>query len=236
MFFYYNKTQANNGKLLVLYISETKLTEEEIQHINEYQDNLLTDYIIYEGETAFVGYHIVEEDRLRKATDKELVDKGIRVLKDGEKLVDNGIVVVDRPEEYSYAYDWNGSEWVLNTSKLPQGIKHNELGFEVVPIPEEHLKSHWEYPDWIDDATDVDRVQKSLDDYLQLNNYLDGEEMKERGIFEDYKSYVNECKQYLNREKNGFMMLMAVSSEMTPKPSSKLEAYFNIKKQSNSLY
>ena len=230
MFFYYDKTEASHGRLVVLYISETKLTEEKIQDINEYQDNLLIDYISYEGDTAFNGYPIVEGDILREATDKELVEKGIKTLKDGEKLVDNDIIIVDKPEEHSYAYDWNGDEWVLNVSKLPQGVKHNGLGFEVVSVPEDYLEYHWEYPNWIDDTTDVDRVEKSLNEYLQLNNYLDGEEMKEKGIFEDYKSYISELKTFIKTRK-GATLDLGLHDKFTiiPQPSLALMNFYNSK-------
>lgn len=230
MFFYYNKTQANNGRLVVLYVSDTKLTEEKIQHINEYQDNLLIDYILYESETAFEGYPIVEGGTLRQATDRELVEKGIRVLNVGEKLVGDDIVVIDKPKEHSYAYDWNGDEWVLDVVKLPEGIKYNGLGFEVVSIPEGYLRYHWEYPDWIDDTTDVDRVEKSLNEYLQLNNYLDGEEMKEKGIFEDYKSYINELKIFIKSHR-GAVLDLGLHDKFTviPQPSVALMNFYNSK-------
>lgn len=115
---------------------------------------------------------------------------------------------------------------------LKDGERYENGKITKIEIPKDFLRYHWEYPNWIDDTTDVDKVQKSLNEYLQLNNYLDGEEMKERGVFEDYKAYVNECKGYLKRNsgESPFMMLMSFDGvSLIPTPTLNLKNFFEEK-------
>lgn len=161
-----------------------------------------------------IPYYVTYDNGIREATKFERYERGQYSLAENEVVLNNEVIEL---KEGQYV-----SDGVITTTPKPEGL----------------LVGHWDWEthQWVDETTENDRVQNSLEEYLQLNNYLDGKEMEEHNVFEDYKTYVNECKQYLSRGKNGFMMLMAVSSEMTPKPSLKLEAYFTSKKQSNSLY
>lgn len=204
---YYNKDQALQGRLICLGID---LSEEELEN--------LTNYVIYESNDLFIGYPIVDGDILRQATDRELVEQGILPLAEGEKLVGDSIVKVPRPNQYPFAYNWNGEEWELDLSKLPRGVVYNGETFDEIPLPKEYLEYHWEYPKWVNDTTDKDIVRNSLNDYMKLNNWLDGEEMKEEGVFEDYKKYIKECRDYL-RNKNNIM----------PTPSPILETFYHSK-------
>lgn len=150
---------------------------------------------------------------------------------------DNGIREATKFERYERGqYSLEENEFILNNEviELKEGQYVSESVITTIPKPEGLLVGHWNWEthQWIDDTTDVDRVQKTLDDYLQLNNYLDGEEMKERGVFEDYKTYVNECKGYLKRNsgESPFMMLMSFDGvSLIPTPTLNLKNFFEEK-------
>lgn len=205
-YFYIDKRRADEQG-----ISENKATFER-PVLNPLEYFGIETYMI-KGDT--IPHYITNDNGvIRKATKFERYERGQYSLEENEAILNNEVI------------------------ELEKGQYVSEGAITTIPRPEELLVGYWNWGthQWIDETTENDRVQNSLEEYLQLNNYLDGKEIEEHNVFEDYKTYVNECKQYLNRGKNGFITLMAVSSEMTPKPSSKLEAYFNIKKQSNSLY
>lgn len=65
-------------------------------------------------------------------------------------------------------------------------------------------------------------VEKELNKYLKLNTPLDFEDMEVAGVLGDYKTYIKEAKTYLKRSKEGISLLAEI-----PKPSEKLEEYFN---------
>lgn len=79
----------------------------------------------------------------------------------------------------------------------------------------------WEYPDWVEKATDLDKVQKQYIEYWALNNPLDFETMEQQGVLEDYKTFMKENKEYLELAK-----ARTVLSEI-PVPSEKLQDFFN---------
>lgn len=146
MFYYYKKTQIYQGNCFCVYQSNTKLTEEEIESINKKQNNLLIDIIEYESDTPLSGYPIIENDILREANDKELVDLGLLTLKEGELINGNNkIIYVPRPKELGYAYEWKYNKWIVNEEKLPDGVYYNKEKnrLEKVDKPQYGVKLQW---------------------------------------------------------------------------------------------
>lgn len=106
MFFYYKKSEILKGKCYVVYQSEKKLTEDEIDKINKMYNNILVDTVVAESEEPFMYYPILEGDTIRTATDKELVDLGVVKLKEGEKIEDNKIIKVKKPKGVKIQWDY----------------------------------------------------------------------------------------------------------------------------------
>lgn len=132
--FYYDKEKAEQGILFCLGQEEKVLTSEEMQE--QGKEKLYKNAVTYTGEGVLIGHPIVEGDTVRKATEKELVDKGIITLGKGEILEGDNIKTVDRPQEYPYAYEWESPNWVLNQNLLPSGVYHNGEKFIEVPMPD----------------------------------------------------------------------------------------------------
>ena len=105
MFFYYKKSEILKGKCYVVYQSEKKLTEDEMDKINKIHNNLLIDTIIDESEEPFMYYPILEDKIIRPATEKELVKLGIVKLREGEKIENDKIIKVEKPN--GVKIQWN---------------------------------------------------------------------------------------------------------------------------------
>ena len=188
--------------------------------------------VYYIGEHFFEGYPIVDGDTVRPATDKELIDLGFKELMTGEVLENDMIKTVPYPNyDFYTAYEWDGAKWNLNTSKIKEGYVHiGDNQFEKVEVPQDIIKPKWVYPQWVESATELDVAEYNLNQYLALNNYLDGEEMKEKGIFEDYKSYINELKIFIKSRK-GAVLDLGLHDKFTiiPQPSVALMNFYNSK-------
>lgn len=104
--YYYDKEKALKQELYCLGIN---LDEKKIQN-----------FVVYEGDSPFSGYPIVEGDKLRTATLQELVNLGKLLLQNGEKIEDNKIVKVLQPDYY---YTWNKKSfiWEADESLLKDG-------------------------------------------------------------------------------------------------------------------
>ena len=226
--FYYDKEKAEQGILFCLGQEDKVLTQEEIkeQGKSELYENVVT----YTGNTVLIGHPIVEGDTVRKATEKELIDLGIKGLEEGEILEGDNIKTVDRPQPYPEAYEWQNTAWVLNQDLLPDGVYHDGNKFVEVPIPDNYIKYHWERPNWIDDTQDIDRVEKQYAEYLILNNPLDWSKMEEQGVLEDYKTFMKENEAYLERDSKEIITLSNI-----PQPSEKLTSFFSKIKKHNSI-
>ena len=120
MFYYYKKDKIQEGILFCVYQSETKLTQEKINEINKYQDNLLNNTIIYEGEIPFFGYPILHGDTIRPASDRELIELNKLKLGEGEILVGDNISKVLQPN-WQYKWDYVLLKWIPDEEKLEEG-------------------------------------------------------------------------------------------------------------------
>lgn len=78
--------------------------------------------------------------------------------------------------------------------------------------------------------TDLQKVQNNLRELEKLNNYVDCEDMKEQGVYEDYKIYREELKTYIERSNQGLSLLIEI-----PQPSEKLLSYINRRKEEGTL-
>ena len=226
--FYYDKEKAEQGILFCLGQEDKVLTREEIKEQDK--EELYKNVVTYTGESVLIGYPIIEGDTVRVATDKELIELGIKGLEEGEILEGDNIKTVDRPQPYPEAYEWQNTAWVLNQDLLPDGVYHDGNKFVEVPIPDNYIKYHWERPNWIDDTQDIDRVEKQYAKYLILNNPLDWSKMEEQGVLEDYKTFMKENEAYLERDSKEIITLSNI-----PQPSEKLTSFFSKIKNHNSI-
>ena len=87
------------------------------------------------------------------------------------------------------------------------------------------LKIEWEYPEWVEKASqieiDTQRVNKQYNEYMQLANTYDTELMKEEGVWENFRTFIDECRVYLTRIKKGVEVRSSI-----PMPSKNLEKFF----------
>ena len=105
-YYYYDKEKALKQELYCLGIN---LDEKKIQN-----------FVVYEGDSIFSGYPVVEGNILRVATLQELVNLGKLVLVDGEKIEDNKIVKVLQPDYY-YRWNKNTFTWEIDENLLKDG-------------------------------------------------------------------------------------------------------------------
>lgn len=224
MFYYYKKEQIQQGKLFCVYQSNTKLTGEEINNINTIQDNLLQDTIVYESNYPFVGYPILDGDIIRPATVVELIQMGMQELQDGEYIENGELKKINRP---SYQYEWDKSSnvWRLNENKLFDGqyIENNQIKEVVYDRSLGYIKPIWDkqLKQWAEGATDCDKARYDLAEIEKLNNYLDCEDMRRNGVFDDYVSYRDSLKSIISNMSVGILSL-----SLLPTPSEKLSIYF----------
>lgn len=222
MFFYYKKELIKQGKLFCLYQARTKLTEEEIRKINENQPGLLVDYAIYEGDVALSDYPMLDGENVRVATSRELFDLGIAELEDGEYFVGDDLVTIERP---SWQYKWNANNnaWEIDETKLRNGEYIGNGNIIKVEYDKDlnYVKPLWDKVNhiWTEGASEIEIAKSNLEKIEKLNNYLDCEEMKVNGVFEDYKSYRNELVEFASRS--------VMSLVKKPEPSFNLQAWLN---------
>lgn len=234
MFFYYNKDKALNGISYCVYQSETKLTEEQIKDINKLQNNLLDNSIIYENDTYFIGYPIVENETIRPATEKELFDLGIIELEDGEKFEGDVLVKVPAP---SWQYKWNGNEWVPDENKLRDGDYISENTIVHINAPADLILPKWNGSEWIENATELQKIEHQYNEYLLLNNPLDWNKMQTEDILNEYIQFMEQSRSAIFQSKKGRSSLFIVQE-----PSEKLKNYYNLvlsmsnKKNINTSY
>lgn len=105
MFFYYRKADIEKGKLFLLGIEDKKLTDEELKEQGKVE--LYRDSIVFEGDSHFVGYPILQGDTIRKATRLELINLKLDELADGE-YIENGEIKLVR---YDYSLNYVKPVW-----------------------------------------------------------------------------------------------------------------------------
>ncbi|MBR8748698.1 hypothetical protein IX317_000357 [Fusobacterium sp. DD29] len=106
MIFYYDKEKAKSGQLFLLGQEDVELTEKQMQ---EQGKEIYKQCVIYKGESPLSGYPVIDKGELRAATDRELIDMGLKTLGVGEVLSGDYILGVEKPNPYSV---WDGTKWV----------------------------------------------------------------------------------------------------------------------------
>lgn len=78
---------------------------------------------------------------------------------------------------------------------------------------------------WVETATQSEMdwliVNKQYNEYMQLANTYDTELMKEEGVWENFRTFIDECRVYLTRIKKGIEVRSSI-----PMPSKNLEKFF----------
>ena len=215
---YYDKNKALNKELYCLGID---LTEEEIKDISN--------YCIYEGNTVFSGYPVVEGQKLRQATIIELVDKKIIKLEIGEVLNREKETIEKVPQPtWQHKWDFELLKWVPDESKLQDGQYIS--GNEVITVPrlEEAISQEWDRNNhvWIDTTTDLDRVRAQYDEYNSMNDYITILELEEQGLKTEYVAMMKELRRLIveleTQRQGGFT---AYTEIVIPVPSEKLKQF-----------
>lgn len=217
MFYYYNREKLEQGRLLCVYQSRHELTELEIREINKGQNNLLYGTIVYEGELPFDGYPIIENGVLRKAYDSELVEMGYIKIEEGQYLDGNNLVTVPKPN-WQYKWDIHTRQWVADDTKLLMGqyidnnsiieIEYDEsLGY-ISPKWDKDLKQ------WIEGATELEKVEYNLKEVEKLNNHIDCEDMKTLGLYDEFVEYRKQLRLYTMKQQVALLIVPVASDEL----------------------
>lgn len=197
-YWYINKEKAINKGLAENYMTSDK----PLLNPQEYfgTDNVLQ---FVGNELPYYVTYIEEQETVREATDFEKYKRKQYELKENE-------VVLETKKE-------------IVTIEDGQYVNENE---EVITIPrlEEVIKQEWDKENhvWIDNTTDLDILEDTYHKYKALNTPLDFIDMEAEGVLTDYKTYMKEARVYLKRTRAGISLLAEI-----PKPSEKLEEYFN---------
>lgn len=150
-----------------------------------------------------VPYYItVQNNVVREATEYEKYIRGQRKLNENEIVLKEEIVVL---EDGQY-------------------LDEEKQEIITVPCPPEYLSSKWhrDTHTWEDLTTDIERVEKQYNEYMQLTNTYDTELMQQEGVWADFKTFIQECRNYIQRTKKGSTILSGI-----PLPSEKLKNFFN---------
>ncbi|MFI3272771.1 MAG: phage tail assembly chaperone [Pseudomonadota bacterium] len=94
--YYYKSPTSLTESLVCLHIAEGVYSPEFKASLEEHYN---TPVAVWSHTLPFSGYPIVEDDIMRQATVTELIEAGVRVLKDNEVLLDGAIVKLAWNEE-----------------------------------------------------------------------------------------------------------------------------------------
>lgn len=159
--YYYDKEKALNQELYCLGIN---LDEKKIQN-----------FVVYEGDSIFSGYPVVEGNILRVATLQELVNLGKLVLVDGEKIEDNKIVKVLQPDYY-YRWNKNTFAWEVDENLLKDGDYIQDGKLITVEYDESlrYLKRAWNKQKhvWYESATEEEVKIAYCDLIIEYQNQV----------------------------------------------------------------
>ena len=209
--YYYDKEKALKQELYCLGIN---LDEKKIQN-----------FVVYEGDSIFSGYPVVEGNILRVATLQELVNLGKLVLVDGEKIEDNKIVKVLQPDYY-YRWNKNTFTWEVDENLLKDGDYIQDGKLITVEYDEGlgYLKRAWNKQKhvWYEGATDLEKAEDSYRQYMKLNNPIDIKKMTSQGIIDSYWEYIDSLEKYIDNTRAGVSPLGNI-----PLPNEKLVDFFN---------
>lgn len=151
---------------------------------------------------------IDEGNIVREATEYE------KYLRKQRKLEENEVIL---KEEIIILYDG-------------QYIEEKNQGIITIACPSEYISAKWDKEKhiWIDLTTDLERVNKQYREYVTLNNPLRVEEMKEQGLFNEWKILMKEMEKIIENQSQ----LVTYKEEkretlIIPKPSLQLEEFKN---------
>lgn len=146
-------------------------------------------------------YISIDDNVVREATEYEKYQRGQRKLSENEVVLKEEIIAL---EDGQY-------------------LDEEKQEIITVPCPEEYLSRKWNRNThtWEDLTTDTQRVNKQYNEYMQLANTYDTELMKEEGVWENFRTFIDECRVYLTRIKKGVEVRSSI-----PMPSKNLEKFF----------
>lgn len=230
MFYYYKKDKIQEGILFCVYQSETKLTQEKINEINKYQDNLLNNTIIYEGEIPFFGYPILSGNTIRPANDRELVELNKLKLGEGEILIGDNISKVPQPN-WQYKWDYILFKWIPDEEKLEEGQYISEDKIITVPKLENALVQEWNKSNhtWEDKTTILDTAQAQYRDYEGMDTPSTLEEMKQQdpALVAEYLNMMIELRGLIYTLSTSEQQLVGYTAIQIPTPSESLKKFKN---------
>lgn len=164
-YFYYTKESIENFKTkrqLALMGQEDKiLSVEEMEE--QGKTELYKNCIIYESGIPFVGYPILENEKLRQATLVELIDLGEQQLLAGE-IINKEEGTVEYIEQPSWQYKWNfkllkwlPDETLLNDGQYIEGEKIIEVPYDeglgyLIPVWDKETRV------WKEQATEEEKI------------------------------------------------------------------------------
>lgn len=182
MYYILDKDEALKYHTVCLYHSDT-FNE---QFLNEkYGDN----WCVYTSNVYDIIVPIVEGNKARNATPKELLDLGYKTLNDGEYVFENNIVSIQKPNNKAI---WNKEKniWETDISKLSDGeVLLENQHIRYISRPNEY--SVWNGKEWITDLnllnlfniTNINLFKKQI-----INNGFDYNGLQ---ISCDYESMFN---------------------------------------------
>lgn len=151
---------------------------------------------------------IDEGNIVREATEYE------KYLRKQRKLGENEVVL---KEEIITLYDG-------------QYIEEKNQEIITITCPSEYISAKWDKENhiWIDLTTDLEKVNKQYIEYLTLNNPLRVDEMKEQGLFNEWKILMKEMEKIIETQSQ----LVTYKKEkreklIIPIPSLQLEEFKN---------
>lgn len=163
MFFYYDKEKAENGVLFCLGQEEKLLSEDEI--IESGKQSLYSNYVYHESDYVLIGHPIVEGNRVRIATDRELIELGLYELQDGEILDGDYVFKVPSP---GIKYKWDTYKWIVAEELLEAGeICDNNKIVKIDP-PDDIYSPVWNFTtlSW-EESDDALNIYHEHIDYLK---------------------------------------------------------------------
>lgn len=171
-YFYYTRESIENFKVkrqLSLMGQEDKiLSVEEMEE--QGKTELYKNCIIYESGIPFVGYPILENEKLRQATLVELIDLGEQQLLAGEIINrEEGIIETIPQPSWQYYWDFEQFKWVIDENTLQDGQYIDGDNIVDVPYTDNFLIPKWnkEIHIWEEGATKDEFIETRKNKILE---------------------------------------------------------------------
>lgn len=132
--------------------------------------------IIYYVGSYVYRVPVVEENTVREATGKDLVELGIYTLQEGEILNGENIVNIPKPQDDN-EYKWISSEWLIDeeaTVLKKENIIKQEID-KYVALSEKKEK-------YLKYGFDVTEIENEMAENIIRRNILLGENLSEQGV------------------------------------------------------